>query len=198
MDGSRDLELERRRTWGKAWRARRLREGRPVKNMSGAGRGSNLRVHGGYRAAEYGHWRNIITRCCDSRNKHYAAYGARGILICDRWKIGTGTMHGFECFVADMGRRPSPKHSIDRIDNDGNYEPGNCRWATNKEQSLNRRTNNLLTARGETLPLGVWAERAGVNRTTIKTRLNAGWSTEEAIFTPAFVGANGTKNGRAA
>ena len=87
---------------------------------------------------EYGIWKNIKSRCYNPSVKGYKNYGARGIKVCDRW------INSFDNFMDDMGARPSLKHSIDRIDNDGNYEPNNCRWATNTEQANNRRTNVLL------------------------------------------------------
>ena len=76
-------------------------------------------------------------RCLDPKNKGYARYGGRGITVCQRWLVGEGGMTGVECFVLDMGKKPSPKHSVDRIDNDGNYEPANCRWATARDQARN-------------------------------------------------------------
>lgn len=135
-------------------------------------------VHGGCRkgivSKEFVAWVGIKQRC----NKHFPNYGARGINICTRWR------ESFESFLSDMGKSPSPKHSIERIDNDGNYEPENCRWVTQKEQARNRRSNRLLTRNGKTATLAEWAELSGVNRATIWSRLRRRWSVDEAIFTP--------------
>jgi hypothetical protein len=79
-------------------------------------------------------------RCLNERHHSYPSYGGRGIKICDRWLYGEHNRNGFECFVGDIGARPSSQHSIDRRDNDGHYEPNNCRWATKQEQVRNRRT----------------------------------------------------------
>jgi len=88
----------------------------------------------GHRTPEYECWVKIRQRCVDKKNKDYPDYGGRGIAVCDRWKTS------FENFLHDIGTRPSPKHSLDRYpNNDGNYEPGNCRWATASEQAKNRR-----------------------------------------------------------
>lgn len=123
-------------------------------------------------------WRSMQIRCKHPCVATYPIYGGRGISVCDRW-IGS-----FENFLADMGERPSKDHQIDRINNDGNYEPSNCRWATRKEQGRNRRTNRLVEFGGETLCIIEWSERTGLHKDTIKNRLNNGWSAEAAITTP--------------
>lgn len=116
------------------------------------------------------------SRCYNPKNIRYANYGARGIKVCDEW------IHSFSTFLSDVGKRPSPNHSIDRINNDGDYELGNIRWATRKEQALNRSSNRFLTYEGKTKHLGIWAEELGIKRTTLTQRLNAyGWSIEKAL-----------------
>lgn len=89
--------------------------------------------HGMTRTAEYRAWLQLIQRCTVPQNPKYPSYGGRGIRVCDRWR------NSFEAFLSDMGKRPSPDLSIDRINNDGNYEPGNCRWATRSQQARNTR-----------------------------------------------------------
>lgn len=127
---------------------------------------------------EYRIWTGIKTRCLNTADHNYQRYGAQGIAICDRWA------NSFAAFLADVGPRPSLDHSIDRIDGKGNYEPGNCRWATRDEQGRNRRNNTLLTANGETRCLAEWAEVTGVGRSTIMRRLKLGWSVERAVLAP--------------
>lgn len=100
-------------------------------------------THGMSRTNEYKIWSKIITRCTNEKAKDFPRYGGRGINVCDRWRA-------FENFFADLGQRPSPAHSVDRHpNNDGNYEPDNCRWATPKEQARNRRGNHLVCLNGK-------------------------------------------------
>jgi hypothetical protein len=134
-------------------------------------------THGGSGTPEYRVWAALIQRCRNSNDSAYQNYGERGIRVCDRWG-------SFENFMADMGERPSPDHSIDRINNDGNYEPGNCRWATMAEQSRNTRVNVLITHDGETLCVAEWAERYGIPQERLNGRLKSGWDFEKAVSTP--------------
>lgn len=104
-------------------------------------------------------------RCRNPRTKAYHRYGGRGIVVCQSW------IDSFENFLADMGRKPSPQHSIDRIDNDGNYEPGNCRWATRREQGLNTSIAHPLEFNGELLSTTEWAGRIGIQCGSLQARL---------------------------
>ena len=112
------------------------------------------------------------TRCGSPNNPVFKNYGGRGIRVCDEWQ-GDG---GFERFLAHIGPRPSSKHSIDRINNDGNYEPGNVRWATITEQQQNRRSNRNVIVNGERVCVAEMARRLGVSPGTIKNRLARGES----------------------
>ena len=129
------------------------------------------------RTPEHNTWCEIRRRCEDPARDSYKTHGARGISVCERWRT-------FENFFADMGYRPSNTHSIERIDNDGDYEPGNCRWATAKEQALNTRRNRIITAFGKTAPLGVFVDpRSGLYKKVLK-RLDRGWEAERALTAP--------------
>ena len=124
-------------------------------------------------------WHGMKARCYNPNHKNYVDYGGRGITVCERW------LNSVEAFYADMGDRPSDKHSIDRIDNDGPYSPDNCRWATMAEQNEGTRQTHLITASGITLSIGKWAKRLGVSRRTIASRIGKlGWSPERAVTTP--------------
>lgn len=140
-------------------------------------RHGHSRADNGRASPEYSCWRSMIKRCAPG-SRFFSRYGARGISVCARWR------DSFENFLADMGLRPSPKHSIDRINNDGNYEPGNCRWATAELQQRNKGNNVRLTFQGVTLTLTEWAQRHGVDRTGVKRRLLAGESIEQALTAP--------------
>lgn len=117
------------------------------------------------RTPEYRTWSLMKSRCHNPDDKAYFRYGARGIKVCTRWRAD------FSAFYSDVGPRPSVGHSIDRIDNDGDYEPGNCRWATKKEQANNRRTSAKATLFGKTQTLAQWAKELGIGQSTLSWRV---------------------------
>lgn len=127
---------------------------------------------------EYRAWQNLIHRCENPKAKQYKDWGGRGIKVSPDWR------HDFARFLADVGPRPSPQHSIDRRENDGNYEPGNVRWATRMEQRHNSRHLRMITFGSTTMPLVSWAHRTGIDGETIAYRLDAGWSPERALTEP--------------
>ncbi len=133
-----------------------------------------LKTHGQSKTPIYKVWSAMIARCTSEASPSYHNYGGRGISVCERW------LH-FENFVADMGHRPSEKHSIERIDNNGNYEPTNCRWATKKEQCNNTRRNIVLVFNGEAKTLTQWSEVLGIRYDTIRGRLRRGATVERAL-----------------
>jgi hypothetical protein len=136
----------------------------------------------GKRPAIYWQWRHIIARCYEPKDKDYGRYGARGITVCDRWHYGEGGVSGFVLWMQDMGPRPFPGATIDRKDGTKGYTPDNCRWASIHEQANNKRTNVLLTARGQTMTIAQWARVVGIGPKTIGYRIKQGASPEEAIF----------------
>jgi hypothetical protein len=142
--------------------------------------GCSLRPHGRFGTPEYRAWVSMIQRCENPKNQNYQRYGGRGISVCERWK-GKGA---FIRFFKDMGERPTPRHSLDRKDNNGNYEPGNCRWATKIEQSNNRRVSRVLTVGGVSATVSEWAAAIGVGKSTLKERLRRGWTAKDALLTP--------------
>jgi hypothetical protein len=132
------------------------------------------------RSKEYSAWYHMIRRCYYPETEFYHNYGGRGITVCDRW-LGD---QGFDNFCQDMGVKPSSKHSLDRIDTNGNYEPSNCRWATLKEQARNRRTNKRLLLDGEEKTLIEWCEKFSADFLLVKDRLRDGWDLATALTTP--------------
>jgi hypothetical protein len=116
-------------------------------------------------------------RCNNPRNNRFYAYGARGIKFCKRWE-------SFSNFIADMGLKPTPKHSLDRINTDGDYAPTNCRWADGITQANNCRSNHFLELNGTRKTLAQWARELGVSALTLKSRLVYGWTDEEALTKP--------------
>lgn len=138
-------------------------------------------VHGagrrGAKTPEYNSWRGLCQRC---RNRRLKDYGGRGITVCERWS----GPNGFVNFLADVGPKPSPVHSIERLDNSRGYEPGNCVWATRTTQMRNTRRSHFVEAFGLRLTLSAWAERTGIKATVIGYRLRRGWSPEQALSEP--------------
>lgn len=134
-------------------------------------------THGLVHSKAYHTWVNMRQRCENPKATAYKKYGAKGITVCERWKT-------FENFYADIGEPPSPLHTIERKDPKGEYAPGNCRWATQKEQQNNRSNNHRITHGGETKTLNQWAAHIGINRSSLTRRIK-NWGVERAISTPA-------------
>jgi hypothetical protein len=138
--------------------------------------------HGGNTVnhAEYNSWRAMIERCTKEHYHRYDLYGGRGIKVADRW-IGE---NGFANFLADMGKKPTERYSIDRIDRDGNYSPENCRWATQKEQMSHVSNNRLVTIGNTTKILADWCMQYGIGASSVENRVRLGWDYPRAITTP--------------
>ncbi len=113
-------------------------------------------------------------RCRYPKNNQFKDYGGRGISVCKRWD------ESFKAFLEDMGPKPKPTHQIDRIDNDGNYEPENCRWATRKQNNRNKRNNRMLVVDGQKMGVPEASEKYGIQQKTILMRLYRGWSETDA------------------
>ena len=122
-------------------------------------------------------WQSMRQRCYYAKDPHYHNYGGRGIAVCEEWR------QSFDTFIRDMGPRPTPLHTIERMDNDGPYCPSNCRWATGKEQSNNRRNNARIAFRGITKTLSQWAGELGIKRGCLAYRLKH-WDLETAMTAP--------------
>lgn len=158
-------------------------KGLPLRFIHGHGP-NGRQTHGRSETREFKIWIGMLNRCRNPKNHKWPSYGGRGIAVCERW-------NKFENFLADMGECPSPGHSLDRFpNNNGDYTPGNVRWATAPEQSINTRRNVYLTAFGRTLTISQWEPEFGVKRHTIAFRIHSGWSAERAVSTPAIKGRN--------
>ena len=117
-------------------------------------------------------------RCNNPKNRSFENYGGRGVTVCERWS-------DFANFLADMGQRPSPKHTIERNDNDRGYEPENCCWAVPEKQANNKRNNRVLEYRGRAMTLAMWAREVGMSADALERRLNLlKWSIEKSLETP--------------
>jgi hypothetical protein len=136
----------------------------------------------GKRTPEMRAWDAARRRCHNPFAQCYTDYGGRGITMCDRWRFGEDGLYGLECFLADMGPKPSPAHTLERMDNNKGYSPENCLWATHKEQGRNMRTTNMITFFGERVSVGDLADSVGFNRDTVRTRLKRyGWKIGRAL-----------------
>lgn len=141
--------------------------------------GDSRRSHGMSETRIYSIWCNMRTRCQNPNSERYPDYGGRGIEICKRWQ-------SFQDFYADMGDPPSKTHTLDRIDNDGNYCPENCRWATPSEQNSNTKANHVIEYDGKKMTITQWGKYVGIKYITIFARIDRlGWSVERALTTPA-------------
>lgn len=128
----------------------------------------------GKKSGLYGIWTAMKNRCYNPNSEYYADYGGRGIKVCDRWK------GSFESFFEDLGDRPKGM-TLERIDNNGDYGPSNCHWATRKDQARNRRSNVILEFQGRSQILDGWAKEIGIEAATIRRRLALGWTMEKAL-----------------
>jgi hypothetical protein len=137
-------------------------------------------THGMWKDPIFKAWKNMISRCSDPRNKRYYCYGGQGIKVCERWTV-------LENFVQDMSDTYKPGLTIDRIDNDGDYEPTNCRWATTAQQNRNYRRNVVLHYNGESMCVVDWALKLNINPKTVYDRIKAGWSDEDALTRPVML-----------
>lgn len=143
--------------------------------------GERFTTHGLGRTREYKSWAHIVQRCTNPNNPAFSDYGGRGITVCDQWR------HDFQAFydyVSTLPHSGEKGYSIDRIFNDGHYEPGNVRWATAKEQNRNTRRNIMLTHNGKTQCLTDWANASRIPMKALRSRLRRGWSVERALSTP--------------
>lgn len=152
----------------------KLRQGRTVSCGQCLRVRRTFRQHG--RNPIYSTWASMIRRCHDSNAPQYTGYGARGIIVCDEWR------NSFRAFASAMGEKPSAQHSLDRIDNNGNYEPGNCRWATSDEQHANRRITRFIEYNGIKIALALLHKQKCPNipYRLFRGRIRLGWTVEHA------------------
>jgi len=135
------------------------------------------KTHGKSKTREHHTWQNMIYRCHTESCPGFFRYGGKGIAVCQRWR------DSFEAFLEDMGPRPHGSYSVDRIDGNGNYEPGNCRWATKQEQAINRKSTVMLEHNGETRTLTEWAKIVGLPKGTVSRRILKGLTAAQALDT---------------
>lgn len=155
-------------------------------------RGENLRKHGLTGIPEHRSWCSMITRCYSNNpsRRDFHLYQGAGIKVCDRWRSD------FWNFLADMGRKPTTRHSIERRNSTKDYEPSNCVWASPREQARNTSRNRRITVSGVTRTLVEWSQLTGVKRETISDRLASGWGADRSVNTPTLRQRTRTAKGR--
>lgn len=134
--------------------------------------------HGLAKTREYKIWVGLKNRCLNKKSENYSNYGGRGIHVCDEW------LDSFDKFIADMGPRPSKKHQIERVDNDGPYSPENCIWALPLTQSNNKRNNRFVEFNGQSKTLAEWARKYSIPSDTLSYRIKIGWTMKDALTRP--------------
>lgn len=132
----------------------------------------------GVRNSTYSAWRAMKSRCYNEDNISFHNYGGRGVTVCDRW------LNDFGAFLADMGERPGREWSLDRIDPNGNYEPGNCRWLTWPDQCNNKRTSHIVEFNGRAMTVAQMAREIGLPENIVRSRIRMGWSHDRIASTP--------------
>lgn len=147
---------------------------RTVAGQAGRLHFETMKTHGLSHVPEYIVWESMRARCNNPKHPHYENYGGRGITICARW-------NDFKLFLTDMGRRPTNKHTLERVLNNEGYGPENCIWATRDEQANNKRNNRILSAFGQKHNLTEWSRIIGITPAAILWRLDAGWNLERAL-----------------
>lgn len=156
-------------------------------------RGQSSKKHGMSHTPEHNVWLGMQARCYNENNDQYKDWGGRGITVCDRW-LGD---EGFVNFFADMGKRPSEKHTIERGNNDGNYSPDNCSWELKEVQANNTRSNVFITYNGQTKTVANWGKKIGIPGKVLRKRIKRGWGIEAVLTTPLlknqFILSNGQK-----
>lgn len=150
--------------------------------MAARAAGRKRERHGMDRTPEHRAWVGMKQRCNNPKKKDYQHYGGRGISVCPAWLVS------FKAFYSDVGPRPSAAHSLDRIDVNRGYEPGNVRWATHQQQVENTRVVRLVTVSGKTQSVSAWEREMGLSKGQVRSREASGWSIEEAIMTPSIKG----------
>lgn len=134
--------------------------------------------HGQYKTSEFKAWQSMIQRCYNTNSHNFKLYGGRGITVCDKWR------DSFESFLQDIGKKPSKKHQLDRINNNANYTPDNCRWSTPQQNSNNRRNTIYVLFNNELVTISDLSKRYNINNNILRSRIKRGWSVKQALTKP--------------